>query len=137
MRVGPGSQAVAASPGGFLPCSLGVLLGSAAAAVLAGLLTDPIGAALGALAGAVVGGAAGIRSARYLNAHKREAYWRDRPCVDTEFANLECDTPLAPDLSTNPSARQASLGDVAAAPHVQTGIGARARTLGDLAARGQ
>jgi hypothetical protein len=30
MRVGPGSRAVAASPGGFLPGSLGVLLGSAA-----------------------------------------------------------------------------------------------------------
>jgi len=93
-----------------------------------------------------------MRVARHIGALRREAYWHERPYVDTGFGYFEHDMQPAHCPAPGPRTEHASLADVAANPghgrsrrtsdvpgpqHAHGGAQGKARNLADMAAQGQ
>lgn len=114
LAVGP----AAASPSRAIEIGLGASIGAVLAGVVGGAFFGPAGTVSGMALGGVVGAALGGAVARYVDHAHEDAYWRERPYVDTAFGfhdrDLGVDHPAAPLHATQP----ATLEEVAANPRV-------------------
>ena len=146
--------------GWMLPVG-GALLGALLLAAVGDMWAGWEVALGGLVAGAVVGALAGKRMARHLEQAREDAYWAERPYVDTGSAqldgplDLDLDLARVQDLDAGPTLSPApeGLGDVAASPGPRpTGAAGQAPTsrwgrqdgrhtskpnLADLAAQGK
>lgn len=155
-----GASASADAP--FLPARAGshaieTGIGAAMGAVLVGAtggsLVGPLGTLCGAVVGALVGAVAGKSIARYMEDTREDAYWRERPYVDTAFGFHDRDLTQTPEVNATRRRQGSSLADIAANPrsgrgsefgqlapgldHARVWMRDGERSLSDLAAQGK
>lgn len=141
----------AAHPGaasGALATGIGAAIGAVLAGTVGGFVAGPLGSLCAAVAGAIAGAALVRHVSGRMDQSREEAYWRERPYVDTAFGFH--DGALAEGAASDPVSRPAPLGlaDIAAHPaprrsrHFETTLPGRPTArpalrhrIGDLAAQ--
>ena len=95
---------------------IGAALGAVLVGATGGSLVGPVGTLCGLAVGALVGAVAGKSVARYVEDAREDAYWRERPYVDTAFGFHDRDLTQTPEVDGTRRPHASSLADIAANP---------------------